>query len=104
LQDINYTFNDWYNNGIKEYDIKDYKRAIILFTKAIEKKPKLEIAYRYRGLCFSELKQYPEASEDITKVIKLNPKNASMYNIRGEIYGYLTQYPKAILDLKKPLN
>ncbi|MEW6615701.1 MAG: tetratricopeptide repeat protein [Thermodesulfobacteriota bacterium] len=80
--------------------LKDYQKAIIDYTEAIEldTKDARAGAYYSRGDAYSELGNYNQAIADYTRAIKLDPKFASAYAGRGFAYDKLGNYQQAIAD------
>ena len=58
------------------YDTKDYKAAVAIFEKAINKEPKNPIGYRARGNSYMSLNEVDKANKDFDKAIELKDKNA----------------------------
>ncbi len=99
-----YSSEDWFFKGLKEYEEKDYLKAIATWTKAIELGPKNVVTYTNRGVAYGELKEYKKAIEDFNKAIELDPKFAVAYNNRGNAYSELKEYKKAIEDFNKAIE
>jgi tetratricopeptide (TPR) repeat protein len=59
------------NQGISLAKKKNYKEAIKLYTKVINRNGKIQLAYYDRGFCFIALKNYSLALRDFNKVISL---------------------------------
>jgi tetratricopeptide (TPR) repeat protein len=59
------------NEGIKLQEKEKYKEAIDMFTKALNKNSKLQLAYYKRGICYAELKDFKKALQDINILIQL---------------------------------
>jgi tetratricopeptide (TPR) repeat protein len=94
----------YYNRGNAYGKLKQYKRAIEDYSKAIELDLKFADAYNNRGNAYDELKQYKRAIEDYNKAIELNPTYAMAYYNRGNAYGKLKQHEKAIEDYSKAIE
>ncbi|MFH1223957.1 MAG: tetratricopeptide repeat protein, partial [Pseudomonadota bacterium] len=60
--------------GNKKMDTKDYKGAVVCFTKAIELRPRYAEAYSLRGRAYSDLGQYDKAEQDLLVAIKYDEK------------------------------
>ena len=58
---------------------KNYEKAIVDYTKAIDINDSYEDAYNNRGVIFYIKQEYEKAINDYTKVIKLNPNNRDVY-------------------------
>ena len=80
------------------YSNKDFRGAIISYTKALEIKPDYAAAYYRRGNAKNELEFYVEAINDFNKAIEINPKLALAYLSRGYAKSQLLLFSKAIED------
>ena len=61
-----------YNNrGIAYYKLKEYKKAIKEFSKAIKLNPEFAAAYLNRGSAYDKLKQTGSARLDFKKAISI---------------------------------
>jgi tetratricopeptide (TPR) repeat protein len=100
--EINYKdANAYCNRGNTYYDLREYKKAIENYTKAIEINPKDVNCYYYycnRGTAYYDLREYKKAIENYTKAIEINPKYANTYYSRGNVYRKIGKYQKAIDD------
>ena len=76
----------------------DYKEAIVLYSKAVEKHPKYLKAYFNRGFAYDKLGEYAKAIEDYGKVVELDPKNAYAFYNRGIAYDKYRRFNEAIED------
>jgi tetratricopeptide (TPR) repeat protein len=77
---------------------KYYNLAITDFTEAIRLDPKSALAYRERGVTFSDKGDQTTALADLDNAILIAPNNATAYNNRGNIYRKKKEYDKAIED------
>lgn len=77
----------------------DPKKRVVLYSKAREFNPRLEIIYINRGVAYSELKQYDKAVADCDSVLDLNPENVTALNNRGYYRQWLGQWKKSKADL-----
>lgn len=68
---------------------KDHRRAIMLYTKALELEPKDAVILTNRARTWLVLKQYDQALADCTAAIRLDPKNAYHHVTRGKVYEHL---------------
>ena len=96
-----YAYN---SRGDDYFDRKDYNRAIVAYTRAIELDPEYGLAYYNRGAAYHEKKNYDRAIADYTKDIELNPKHTKAYNNRGVTYYRKRAYDSAIADFTKALE
>ena len=77
------TNGDYFKKGMTEAKLKDYRGAILDFSKAIELNPTDAMAYVDRGASKGYLHDYEGAIADYSKAIELNPKFAGAYFNRG---------------------
>lgn len=92
-------------SGQLKAKLKDYKGAIVDFTKAITFDQKNSETFVIRANAKEELNDYTGAMGDYTTAIMLNPKNRYIYNLRGNLKQYnLKDYRGAILDYNKALS
>jgi len=61
----------------------DYKSAIKLFDKAIQKNPKLKEAYIQRGLCYENINQDDKAINDYNTLLSFDPSNTTAFYYIG---------------------
>ena len=94
----------YYYDGLDKYNLKDYKGAIVDFTKAIQINPNKSYYYFYRGISKKNLKDYNGAISDHTRAIELDPNDASAYNTRGYAKYNLKDYNGAIADYTKAIE
>jgi tetratricopeptide (TPR) repeat protein len=73
----------YYDAGIIKADAKDYKNAIIAFTKVVELTPNYAPAYFNRAILLVEIKDYKNAILDYDKTAELNSKYHQVYLLRG---------------------
>jgi tetratricopeptide (TPR) repeat protein len=111
--------DDCIDNGYAKYDLKDYKSAIVNYSKAIELFPQniaktfIAPVYYYRGNAKLKLNDYKGAIADYSKAIELDPQNtatisyrsgvktilnASVYSSRGDAEFNLKDYHSVIAD------
>jgi tetratricopeptide (TPR) repeat protein len=71
--DSTYYFG-YYNLGYISYNIeKDFRKATVMFTKAIHFNPAYAEAYYMRGLSFEQLGEYAKSIRDYTESLKIAP-------------------------------
>ena len=112
---LNYEDADVYmKRGYAKYWFKDYKDAIVDYSRAIELKPNA-ISYSMRGLVKSALFDYRGAIDDYTKGIELKPttkseflwnseRKASLYQMRGCAKNILKDYIGALADYNNSIK
>ena len=92
------------NQASYSYKLKNYKKAISLYDKAIELDPKNIAAYLSRGGTHSKIGQQEQCISDCNKAIELSPICSDAYFNRGNGYLYLDQYEQAVSDYTKALE
>ena len=94
----------YYKQGVSNYDLKEYEKAIVNFNEAIEIDPGFTGAYYNRGLSYYYLNVPESAIADFNKVIQLDSKIANVYNMRGLSYYDLNEHEKSIADYDKSIE
>ncbi len=92
--------NAWFN-------IRNFKKAIIDYTKALELKPDNSFAagiHNNLGMVYYRLSDYDKAIEEHSISIDLRPKNPSAYSNRGSAFYLKGNYEKAIDDYTKAIS
>ena len=74
------------NRGQGYTEKRDYKRAVVDFTKLVELKPNDAHAYALRGRAYLEKGSFYRAVFDFTDAIALKPDYADAYAGRGQAY------------------
>jgi tetratricopeptide (TPR) repeat protein len=72
-----------------------------IHDKAIQRDPKLVVAYFIRGLVHFNLRDREKALADLIKAIQLDPTCAQAYHYRGLVYVRVGKKPDAKADFKK---
>jgi tetratricopeptide (TPR) repeat protein len=91
-------------SGNAKMGVKDYKGAIVDYTKAIELDPTLKDAYINRGHAKSKLQDYIGAIADFTKAIEVDPDYHYPYYYRGKSKMGVKDYKGAIVDFTKAIE
>ena len=86
------------NEGNKYVYNKDYNKAMICYSEAINLNNQNATAYYNRGVVYDELGKFSQAIADYTKAIAINPKFFEAYNNRGYAYDKLKDKTQAIAD------
>lgn len=92
---------EYYKNGIKKHDAKEYQGAIEEFNRAIDAYPAFAQAYKRRGNTKGWLNDDQGWKEDTTRAIALEPTNALYYADRAKAKFYLKDYVGKITDYEK---
>ena len=102
-QAFSQTSTELNNQGLEKYKSRDYKAAILDFSKAIELNQQNEKAWHNRGLAKYGLKDFDGAIQDYNKAISLNAAYTNAYNDRALVYSKLKNYEGALQDYNKAL-
>lgn len=109
-------FRAYYELGINYLIKKDYNRAIIEITKALEVAVKASIedgkkrdrniqnAYIMRGQVYFQTRDFGKALADYNQVIELYPKNNGGYLGRGDVYAAQGNNDKALTEYNKAIE
>jgi tetratricopeptide (TPR) repeat protein len=81
-----------------------FDKAISDLTQALKLDPNSTLAYRWRGVAYSEKEDYDHAIADHTQAIKLDPNFAKAYNRRGGAYREKKDYDRAIADCTQAIK
>jgi tetratricopeptide (TPR) repeat protein len=95
-------------NMFYDFHKSQSKKAIEIFSKAIEKDPKSAynydgLGYAYSSLAIYEKEQFAKAIENYSKAIELDPKYSEAYRHRADAYVEIREYQKAINDCSKAI-
>lgn len=92
------------NQAYDSYNAGNYKNAILLFSKVMEKNKNVLEAYVYRGLSHFHIGNDAQALEDLSQANKLNPNNLEIYCYKGQIHLKMKQYNLAMECATKVLG
>ncbi|MDI9356569.1 MAG: tetratricopeptide repeat protein [Chitinophagaceae bacterium] len=98
------TAQEYFDEGVKKYKLKDYAGAVKDYTEAIRINPHYANAFTNRGYAKYKLKKYAEAMKDYTQAIRINPHDAKAYNNRGAAKRELQKYQEAIEDYTQAIR
>ncbi|MGZ3883392.1 MAG: tetratricopeptide repeat protein [Bacteroidia bacterium] len=87
-----------------QYDKKNYKEAIKLFSKSVDAKTATQLDYYYRGNAYLELNQAQEAYNDFTASIELAKDFSEAYFMRGILLINPQQVQEALNDLNMAIK
>ncbi len=89
--------------GVELYEAKNYAKALVFFTLAIENYPDMSCLYINRGDVHRDLRDLPSALADYTQAYELNPKDKDtrirlglLHDARGLTYFDNKDYHEAV--------
>jgi tetratricopeptide (TPR) repeat protein len=82
----------------------DWKNELVLWTDAIEKNPKIAIAYANRAAYYADHNQFQEAEVDLNKAIELNGEYEDAFFNRGVIFQNTGRAQEALADYNKAIE
>lgn len=103
-KEAEYTADDWYLKGTKEFFAKNDEVAIIDLNKAINIDHKFISAYHFRGNAYYRLKQYDKSIESDEEIIKLAPENIRALKNVSELKIITGKYESAMDSINKALS
>jgi len=86
--------------GLDEYQVKDYSGAVMAFTKAINAQPKNQNFYTMRGTAYEDMGNDIEAENDFRRTLELSPKEFVAAYRLGMVYFRKQDFENAIKWLK----
>ena len=76
----------YFQQGVTLYNLRNLEGALVAFRQALERDPKIALAYYYLGNVLSEKGRSEEAIAEYQRALKINPNLAeAQYNL-GVIY------------------
>jgi len=87
-----------FNEGVKEFNAKEYDHAIPFFSDAIEADSAFAEAYFARGACRYFLKSLDGAILDLNAAVQLNPDYRQARALRGAVNYESDQWDAALED------
>jgi len=93
-----------FEQGQFALSVKNWDRAITVFTKLIKGNPKFYVAYHNRAVAYSKKGDYDKCIADLRKAVELNPKYPDAYGLMGLVYEIRGEYSAALKVYKKALE
>jgi len=87
--------------GNKSFLKRNFKEAVELYSKAIEKASNVCIFYTNRALCYLKLQQWSNVVEDCRKALQLDPLSVKANFYLGQALLEMGHYDESILYLKR---
>jgi STIP1 family protein 1 len=92
--------NKYKEEGNKLFMKRNYKEAIEMYTKALEKSMS-STHYTNRALCYFKLQQWSTTIEDCKRAIELDPHSVKAYFFMGQSMCELYHFDEGIVHLKR---
>lgn len=100
----NTTPEEYYDLAYKKAENGNYKEAIELLDKAIQKHPEFRPGLVQRGFCKMQLNQDLEASKDFNAILKFDADNTlALFNL-GTCYYNLLEYSESVKYFSKAIK
>ena len=77
---------------------KDFKEAVICYTRSIELNEGEAFTYANRAMAYLKLKEYAACVQDASKAIEFKPGYLKAFHRRGKAYQALEKFEHAIKD------
>lgn len=92
--------NKFKEEGNRHFMKRNYKEAIEMYSKAIDKSP-MSVYYTNRALCYFKLQQWSLAVDDCKKAVELDPHSVKGYFYLGQALCEQNHFDEAIVQLKR---
>lgn len=86
---------NYFNEGNKFYNGKDYEKAIDCYMKAINQNINIACSYYNIGVCFIKLKRFDDAIDILKKAISIKKESKYFFNL-GYCYSMENCLDKAL--------
>jgi tetratricopeptide (TPR) repeat protein len=87
--------------GLDYHKAGKLREAIDVYSEAVEKDPKSEEAYNWRGMAYEDLGELNKALADFNKALEISNNYADAYNNRGEVYRKQNKLVEAMSDYRR---
>ena len=91
----------YFHQGLRHYDLGEWREAIIAFKEALGLKPDSEVTYFSLGIAYSRLEIWEEALASFTRAVEIDPYYAEAYLGIGIAFSMLGWDNVAIQALEK---
>jgi len=100
----NSSIKNYYIDGLHNYKVKNYHKAVYYFIKVMNLKPYSFKIYWYLGKTYYKLKEYSKAINAYLTAISINPNDYRMYFNLGSAYDKIGDYVEAVKAYKNAIN
>jgi tetratricopeptide (TPR) repeat protein len=94
----------YYNRAIVFEDLREYPKALIDYTRAIQLSPKTAEYYSNRANVYNSLGDRSKEMADYREAIRLDPNHLSAYVNRGATYFKEKQFDLALKDYNRAIS
>ncbi|WP_209625837.1 tetratricopeptide repeat protein [Methanobacterium petrolearium] len=94
----------WNRKGLQLMKIKEYRKAIDSFDKALELEPSNVMILNIKGISLTEIRKFSRASKVFDKALKLDPENTKVLNNKGNNLTKAFKHQEAIDCYNKALK
>ena len=94
----------YFNRGKEFENARDWDRAIIEFTRAININPNYWEAYSFRGICYYWKKEHDQSLADYTAALRIVPNNHIIVNNVGSYYNTTGDSERAIVQFNEAIR
>ncbi|HYN27451.1 MAG TPA: tetratricopeptide repeat protein [Burkholderiales bacterium] len=84
-----------FQEGRKALESQDWKKAVDLFSKAVQSDPKNADAHNFLGYAYRKVGKVDSSFNHYNEALKLNPKHKHAHEYIGEAYLLTDNLPKA---------
>ena len=95
---------NYFELGINEMSKKNFDKAIILFSNAIDNDEEKAESYFARGLSYNLIKNFEKSTRDFTSAENLGYNDIKLYTLRGFAYNQINRNDLAIKDIDKAIS
>ncbi|MBV6452209.1 MAG: hypothetical protein MHPDNHAH_02964 [Anaerolineales bacterium] len=89
-------YEKYYEEGLKSIESREFDKAIVSLTTAINIDPENTLAYLQRTRAYRYVYEYEKALQDIDKVLEIDPDNYDAHFLRGLLLSDIKRYDDAI--------
>ncbi|MGM9477379.1 tetratricopeptide repeat protein [Pedobacter sp. GSP4] len=94
----------FYEKGLREINQRNFGKAIIYFSTAINYSPKMKEAWQARGYCKDELYSYTAARRDYDEALQIDPDYIEALLIRATNKDDAGEYNEAMKDYNRVIE
>lgn len=88
---------NYFSEGNRSYNNKDYEKAIDCYKKAVTQKENEACSFYNSGVCFIKLKDYKEAIPMLLNAIEIQRESKYYFNL-GYCFAMLEETGKALIN------